>query len=126
YPNGPPGSFRYEWRWTSSPPNPRVNTGVEFFTRLITIYMVVFIFVSFIQAVTQPYYDAKKWVEDKSGISSEETKEAKPRTQFDFMNQPPLTDDNWNSVISSNSYPSSEVLEPGYSNVPSAPQLPSH
>ncbi|KAK6758115.1 hypothetical protein RB195_015748 [Necator americanus] len=112
YPDGPPGSIKYEWRWTSS--NPTVNRNITFFTRVTVIYMILFMVITILQVISQPFVSSKNWPkESKPEIQSEEPKENKPRPVFNYMNQPPGYNDDWSSVIN-NSYPENETFELGY------------
>ncbi|KAK5976174.1 hypothetical protein GCK32_004519 [Trichostrongylus colubriformis] len=102
YPNGAPGSTRFEWKWNSS--DPTASRNIVLFTRLVTIYMICFVVVALFQAIAQPLPRKKKASyetgEDRKMASSNEPVRS---TTFNYMMQPPsgLSDD-WN-VISSGS-----------------------
>ncbi|VDM68203.1 unnamed protein product [Strongylus vulgaris] len=130
YPDGPPGSERYEWRWATSDPN--ANRNLVLFTRLLFIYMVIFALVTFVQVVAEPFFDVREYTEKQREVSREEdtVKQSKPRVHFEFINEPPTYTEPWRDVVSS--YPSSDFIETTYAPVVEpahsldAPQLPAN
>ncbi|KAL6743958.1 hypothetical protein Aduo_016939 [Ancylostoma duodenale] len=117
YPNGPPGSIRYEYKWTS---NPIASRNITIFTRVLVIYMAIFALVTFVQVIAEPFYSTRDYLagEIKPRKVEEVLKQEKPRVQFDYMSQQPGQSEGWNNVII-NSYPTGEVLESEYT--PSVP-----
>ncbi|CAD6186701.1 unnamed protein product [Caenorhabditis auriculariae] len=49
YPNGPPGSFRWEWKWTNSDQDPRKAWGIV--RKLMIVYMGIFFVVTFFRVL---------------------------------------------------------------------------
>ncbi|KAK6049084.1 hypothetical protein COOONC_13409 [Cooperia oncophora] len=83
YPNGPPGSMRYEWRWSSDPTSKR---NIVIFTRILTFYMVCIVLVTMVQVISEPFFNTRKAQhgsrEKRSMVVSEQPL---PKTTFDYM-----------------------------------------
>ncbi|WKY12331.1 hypothetical protein Q1695_003703 [Nippostrongylus brasiliensis] len=112
YPNGPPGSFQYDFQWKSSN---QAGRNIVFFTRVVALYTIIFLIVTLFQIIFDPLI-AKKSVQSvgRDIEKAQESNTNKQSDDFKYMYQaPPTQSSEWTNLVGATE-PNSEFLESSF------------